>query len=109
MILAVDVIGDRATQCDEFRARHHGQEPPSRYAETQQRVKSQTSFGPHDSSGPVRTDETIEAAGSQQTAAAVQTNVAVRAAGPKAQHRTNFQRSLRMVQEGRLNYLVLIG
>ena len=77
MVLAVDVVRDRAPERHEFGAGRHRHEPAARYGERQQRPDRQARLGPHHAARPVGRDQPVEPSGADEMAAAVEADVAV--------------------------------
>lgn len=77
MVLAVDVIGDRAAERDKSRARRRRQKPAARKGEGEQRRERKARFCAQDPGRFVEGHETVEASHVDRCAFAVEAGVAV--------------------------------
>jgi hypothetical protein len=77
MVLAVYVIGQRATQSDEARARRHSEKPPLRNDDLQNFGQSNSRFCAQQPVDRIESNETVEASREQGIAPVVERHVTV--------------------------------
>jgi hypothetical protein len=87
VVLAVDVVGDRAADRDAARARSHGQEPSGGHDGVEKPLDRGARFAPHDAVHPIEGDEAVEPRRVDEGAALVQAAVAVAASATAREER----------------------